>query len=101
MGFHVRNVAFDCADQARTVDPETRDRLEALLDPPAFGQIVNHTARQRLLAGIQATRILRETIQLDDTTALCARPVPHALYDLFVSEERAAGRRSAGDANRT
>ncbi|MER5222171.1 NACHT domain-containing protein [Streptomyces flaveus] len=85
-------LAFDCADQARTVDPETRDRLEALLAPPATGQIVNHSARQRLLAGIQATRILRETIQLDDTTALCARPVPHTLYDLFVSEERAAGR---------
>ncbi|MFD2688794.1 NACHT domain-containing protein [Streptomyces phyllanthi] len=84
-------LAFDCADQARTVDPETRDRLDALLAPPAPGQSVDPT-RQRLLAGIQATRILRETIQLDDTTALCARPVPNALYDLFVSEERAAGR---------
>ncbi|MGI5196214.1 NACHT domain-containing protein [Streptomyces sp. CA-288835] len=84
-------LAFDCAEQARTIDPETRDRLEALLTSPASGQTVDPD-RQCLLTGITATRILRETIQLDDTTALCARPVPRTLYDLFVSEERAAGR---------
>ncbi|SPF05994.1 NACHT domain-containing protein [Streptomyces sp. MA5143a] len=84
-------LAFDCAVQARTVDPDVRDRLEALLAPPASDQPTD-PARQRLLAGVLATRALHESIQLDDTTELCGRPVPRALYDLFVHEEAAAGR---------
>jgi hypothetical protein len=84
-------LAFDCADEARTVDPDTRARLEALLTPPAPGE-PRDPARARLVAGILATRALRETIRIDDTTALCARPVPYALYAAFVHEEEAAGR---------
>ncbi|WP_217176918.1 NACHT domain-containing NTPase [Streptomyces sp. AC495_CC817] len=83
-------LAFDCADQARTVEPETRDRLEELLDPPAPDAPLD-AARQHLLAGVQATRSLRDTVRLHEGTALCARPVPHSLYGLFVHEERAAG----------
>ncbi|TQE16000.1 NACHT domain-containing protein [Streptomyces ipomoeae] len=83
-------LAFDCADQARTVDPDVRGELEALLAPPALDQPVD-PARQRLLAGILATRTLRESIQLNDTTALCANAVPRALYEQFVHQERAAG----------
>ncbi|MPY38351.1 NACHT domain-containing protein, partial [Streptomyces adustus] len=89
-------LAFDCADQARdqarTVDPATRDRLENLLAAPLTPGQPTDPARQQLLAGIQATRTLRETIPLNDTTALCARPVPRALYDLFLRHEQAAGR---------
>ncbi|WP_326728666.1 NACHT domain-containing protein [Streptomyces phaeochromogenes] len=84
-------LAFDCAEEARTVEPGTRARLEALLTPPAPGQS-RDPARARLVAGILATRALRETIRIDDTTALCARPVPLALYTAFVNEEEAAGR---------
>ncbi|MFD5796901.1 NACHT domain-containing protein [Streptomyces diastatochromogenes] len=84
-------LAFDCAEEARTLDPDARVRLEALLAPPAPGQ-PRDPARARLVAGILATRALRETIRIDDTTALCARPVPHALYMAFVNEEEAAGR---------
>lgn len=84
-------LAFDCAEEARTVDPDTRARLEALLAPPAAGR-PRDPARARLVAGILATRALRETIRIDDTTALCARPVSYALYVAFVNEEEAAGR---------
>lgn len=84
-------LAFDCADEARTVDPDARGRLESLLTPAAPGQ-PRDPARARLAAGILATRALRETIRVDDTTALCARPVPYALYMAFVNEEEAAGR---------
>lgn len=78
-------LALDCVDQARTVDPEVRERVERT-DGPA------DAARLRLLIGVLAARSLRETIQLDDTTALCARPVPRLVYLQFVREEREAGR---------
>ncbi|MFG3122466.1 NACHT domain-containing protein [Streptomyces sp. NPDC048201] len=84
-------LAFDCADEARTVDPDTRARLEALLAPPGSGEPLG-PARSRLVAEILATRSLRETVRIGDTTTLCARPVPYELYAAFVGEETAAGR---------
>jgi hypothetical protein len=84
------SLALDCVDQARTVDPEVRERVDeittARTDDPA------DAARLRLLIGVLAARSLRETIQLDDTTALCARPVSRGVYRQFVREEREAGR---------
>ncbi|WP_326762545.1 NACHT domain-containing protein [Streptomyces phaeochromogenes] len=82
-------LAFDCADQARTVAPDTRSLLDSVLEPVGPGQ---NSTRRRLLAGIQATRTLRETIPLSDTTALCARPIPANLYHQFIQEELAEGR---------
>ncbi|WP_051795690.1 NACHT domain-containing NTPase [Streptomyces sp. NRRL S-87] len=84
-------LAADCADQARTVDPAVRDRLEAQLAPPGPDQPYD-SDRERLLAGIHATRLLRETIPLGGSSALCTRPVPVALYRFFVRDEEAAGR---------
>ncbi|ANS69623.1 putative signal transduction protein with Nacht domain [Streptomyces lincolnensis] len=89
---HALALAFDCADQARTVEPAVRGRLEDLLTSTASSPVADPVV-QRLLAGILATRTLRETILLDDTSALCAHPVPRSLYALFVQDEEAAGRR--------
>jgi hypothetical protein len=61
-----------------------------LLAPPAPGQ-PRDPARARLAAGVLATRALRETVRIDDMTALCAQPVPYDLYMAFVNEEEAAG----------
>ncbi|MGW0710946.1 NACHT domain-containing protein [Streptomyces sp. NPDC002643] len=80
-------LAFDCAVPARTVDPDVRDELDALLTSEASPD----PARQRLLTGILATRTLREQIQLNDTTALCASAVPRDLYEQFVRHEQEAG----------
>ncbi|MEV7200271.1 NACHT domain-containing protein [Streptomyces griseoluteus] len=84
-------LAFDCAEEARTVDPDTRSRLESLLTPPGPNE-PRDPPQARLVAQILATRSLRETVRIDDTTTLCARPVPPELYAAFVNEERAAGR---------
>ncbi|MFD8799110.1 NACHT domain-containing protein [Streptomyces atroolivaceus] len=84
-------LAFDCAEGARTIEPETRGQLESLLIPLTPGQ-PRDPARSRLVAGVLATRALRETVRIDDTTALCARPISHALYMAFVDEEESAGR---------
>ncbi|MFG2276661.1 NACHT domain-containing protein [Streptomyces chartreusis] len=88
-------LAFDCADQAQIVDPAVRSRLEALLTESAHSQVAD-PALQRVLAGVMATRTLRETVQLNDSAALCARPIPQALYNMFIREE-IAGRRHHPD----
>ncbi|MFD7883509.1 NACHT domain-containing protein [Streptomyces bauhiniae] len=84
-------LAFDCAEEARTVEPDTRSRLESLLTPPGPDE-PRDPAQARLMAQILATRSLRETVRIDDTSTLCARPVPHELYAAFVHEERAVRR---------
>ncbi|MFE5817972.1 NACHT domain-containing protein [Streptomyces sp. NPDC056479] len=84
-------LAFDCADQAQIVDPAVRSRLEALLTESVRSQVAD-PALQRVLAGVMATRTLRETVQLNDSAALCARPIPQALYNMFIREERTSGR---------
>ncbi|MGW4223344.1 NACHT domain-containing protein [Streptomyces bauhiniae] len=84
-------LAFDCAEEARTVEPDARRELEALLAPSGSDQAW-HPVHARFLAEILATRSLRETVRIDDTSMLCARPVPYELYAAFVNEERAAGR---------
>lgn len=83
-------LAFECADQARTVAPDTRARLQDVLDNSPSDRSAD-PARERLLTGIQATRALRATIALNETTELCVHPVTRDLYDLFVRDERAAG----------
>ncbi|MFI8104909.1 NACHT domain-containing protein [Streptomyces sp. NPDC086023] len=84
-------LAADCADQAGTVDPAVRARLETRLSPPALGE-PHDPSRERLLAGIHATRFLRDTVPLGESAALCLRPVPRVLYDCFVRQEETDGR---------
>ncbi|MER5463824.1 NACHT domain-containing protein [Streptomyces sp. NPDC002668] len=84
-------LAFDCADQAQIVDPAVRSELEALLTSPVLGHATD-PALQRLLAGVLATRTLRDAIQINEGTALCTRPVPRALYNMFIQEEQSIGR---------
>ncbi|MFH8485329.1 NACHT domain-containing protein [Streptomyces longisporoflavus] len=84
-------LAFDCADQAQTIDPGVRTRLDSLLSVTVSDQS-SASELQRLLAGILATRSLRDTVQLSDETALCTHPVPQSLYAMFVREEQSQGR---------
>jgi hypothetical protein len=82
------SLAFDCADEARTLDPAVRGELEKLL----AGRPGDDLARQRLIIGVKAARGLREVIWLDEDTAVCAHPVSRDLYAAFVRDERVAGR---------
>ncbi|GLY86882.1 NACHT domain-containing protein [Actinoallomurus iriomotensis] len=86
-------LAFDCADEALEIDPGTRARLNRLLtaaDVPARDDPAARR-RLRLIAAVTASRGLREIVW-HGTTAVCAQPVSHDLYHLFVLYERGAGR---------
>src|SRR5918992_1162367 len=80
-------LAFDCADEARTLDLAVRRALDDLLatrpdDDPA---------RQRLITGVKAARSLREVIWLNEDIAMCAHPVSRDLSAAFARDEQAAG----------
>ncbi|MER7922270.1 NACHT domain-containing protein [Streptomyces sp. NPDC096057] len=85
-------LAFECADQAKIVDPAVRHRLEAAL-LESTDESSSDPERRRLVAGLRATRALQEHITLSESAALCAQPVSHGLYALFVRDELADGRR--------
>ncbi|MGW0803320.1 NACHT domain-containing protein [Nonomuraea sp. NPDC002799] len=85
-------LAFDCGDEARLIQPDTRAGLNNLLLVPDGG---HDGAREhhRLIAAVTASRSLRKVIWLGGTIPVCAQPVTRALYHLFVLAETAAGRR--------
>ncbi|MFI1371040.1 NACHT domain-containing protein [Streptomyces longwoodensis] len=89
-------LAFDCADQAQIIAPAVRRELEATLDLTGSSGRSDGPRVRRVLAGVRATRFLREEIRLDEARSLSARPIPPGLYDLFVGDERAAGRHHPG-----
>ncbi|MEW2356968.1 NACHT domain-containing protein [Spirillospora sp. NPDC029432] len=89
-------LAFDCAEEALEADPGTLERLDRLHVPPDDGDGDAELARtrKRLIAAVRASRNLREPVWLDDTTAVCAQPVSHLLYDSFIEQERTRGLRT-------
>ncbi|MFI7635548.1 NACHT domain-containing protein [Nonomuraea sp. NPDC049400] len=84
-------LAFDCADEARLIQPDTRARLNRLLLVPDGGH-GGAQERHRLIAAVTASRSLRKVIWVGGTIPVCARPVTRALYHLFTLNEMAAGR---------
>ncbi|MEV4363292.1 NACHT domain-containing protein [Nonomuraea sp. NPDC049625] len=89
--YRALTLAFDCADEAREVDPGVRGRLEEFLSNTDAAEKVD-VARRRLVDGVKATRFLRDTIWIDEGSAVCAQAVSNELYGLFVRNELAAGR---------
>lgn len=77
-------LAFDCAQASTEIDPDLRQRLEAerqrAFDPDCPAE------HRRLIAGVLATRLTRETLTTAAGTRLCALPVPADLYWLFVAD---------------
>ncbi|MEV6523905.1 NACHT domain-containing protein [Longispora sp. NPDC051575] len=74
-------LAFDCADHAtdtEPLDPDLALRLEKLLVVP-----VADSGLRRLVAGVLATRHLRDVVHTARDHAICARLVPAKLYQLF------------------
>ncbi|HEX2312794.1 MAG TPA: NACHT domain-containing protein [Thermomonospora sp.] len=81
-------LAFDCAEEARAIDPAVRRDLDGLL---RTGEMATRDHR-RLAVAVKAARNLREVIWLTETTTICARPVTRDLWAPFAEDERAAGR---------
>ncbi|MEV6984249.1 NACHT domain-containing protein [Sphaerisporangium sp. NPDC051017] len=81
-------LAFDCADEARELSPDLRDRLESLLSSPT-SEGPDADGHRRLITAIKINRALRDVIHMEEGTALCAHPVTSDLYRLFT--ENAAG----------
>ncbi|WP_181871237.1 NACHT domain-containing protein [Sphaerisporangium album] len=78
-------LAFDCADEARELSPDLRDRLESLLSSPT-SESADAKDHSRLITAIKVNRALRDVIRMQEGTALCAHPVPTDLYRLFVED---------------
>jgi hypothetical protein len=80
-------LAFDCDEASAEIDPELRQRLDRerrrAYEPGCS------RAHRRLIAGVQAARLVRQTIAADTGTRICARPVPADLYWLFLADTEA------------
>ncbi|TMR02261.1 NACHT domain-containing protein [Actinomadura soli] len=78
-------LAFDCLDEARQVQPETRVRLHARMTPDTD----NGGADVRLVAAVTAARSLRRFLWLDGALPLCVEPVGRELYTLYTGRTAA------------
>jgi hypothetical protein len=77
-------LGFDCADEAREVDADLVERLDALLySEPATSDTVARDAHRRLIAAVRASRSLRHTVTLSNGAVACAQPFPQGLYRLY------------------
>jgi len=80
-------LAFDCGEASTEIDPDLRRRLDRERwrayepDCPA--------GHRRLIAGVQAARLVRRTLTTASGTRVCARPVPADLYWLFLADTQA------------
>jgi hypothetical protein len=80
-------LAFDCDEASAEIDPELRQRLDRerrrAYEPDCS------TEHRRLIAGVQAGRLIRQTLTTATGTRICARPVPADLYWLFLADTQA------------
>ncbi|MFF1767078.1 NACHT domain-containing protein [Streptomyces sp. NPDC058249] len=77
-------LAFDCADTAAELAPETARRLEDLRRRAL--QESTHSSTRWLMAAVTATRLLGESLRLGNDTMLCARPISREVYQLFTED---------------
>ena len=80
-------LAFDCGEASTEIDPDLRHRLD-LERRRAFEPYCSAEHR-RLIAGVTATRLTRQTLITATGTRICARPVPADLYWLFLADTQA------------
>jgi hypothetical protein len=77
-------LAFDCGDGSAELDPGLRQRLDRerrrAYEPDCSAE------HRRLIAGVQAARLVRQTLTTAAGTRICARPVPADLYWLFLAD---------------
>jgi NACHT domain len=80
-------LAFDCGEASTEIDPDLRQRLD-LERRQAFEPDCSAEHR-RLIAGVAATRLTRQTLTTAAGTRICVRPVPADLYWLFLADTQA------------
>ncbi|MFE0027448.1 NACHT domain-containing protein [Amycolatopsis sp. NPDC059021] len=80
---HALALAFDCAEQAREIDPELRDRLDRLLR--SAYEAGTEPRRRKLMADVLITRHLRRLIPAG-TARICPQPITSDIYRLFLSD---------------
>jgi NACHT domain len=80
-------LAFDCGEASTELDPDLRQRLERerrrAYEPDCSRE------HRRLIAGVQAARLVRRSRATATGTRVCARPVPADLYWLFITDTQA------------
>ena len=80
-------LAFDCDDASAEIDPDLRQRLNyerrRAYEPDCSPD------HRRLIAGVQAARLVRQTLTTGAGTRICARPVSADLYWLFLADASA------------
>jgi hypothetical protein len=80
-------LAFDCAEASTELDPDLRVRLgferERAFEPDCSAE------HRRLIAGVTAARLIRQTLTTAAGGRICARPVPADLYWLFLADSKA------------
>ena len=80
-------LAFDCDEASTEIDPDLRQRLDRerrrAYEPDCSPE------HRRLIAGVQAARLVRRTRTTAAGTRICARPVPADLYWLFLADTQA------------
>jgi hypothetical protein len=80
-------LAFDCDDASAEIDPDLRLRLD--LERRRAYEPDCPRAHRRLIAGVQAARLVRQTLTTASGTRICAQPVPADLYWLFLADTQA------------
>ena len=88
-------LAFDCGEASTEIDPDLRQRLD-MERRRAFEPYCSAEHR-RLIAGVAATRLTRDTLTTAAGTRICARPVPADLYWLFLADTQESRPASPGD----
>jgi hypothetical protein len=82
-------LAFDCGEASTEIDPDLRLRLDferrRAFDPYCSAE------HRRLIAGVAAARLIRQTLTTGTGVRICARPVPADLYWLFLADTQAPG----------
>jgi hypothetical protein len=77
-------LAFDCGEASTEIDPDLRQRLDRerrrAFEPYCSAE------HRRLIAGVAATRLTRQTLITAAGGRICARPVPADLYWLFLAD---------------
>ena len=80
-------LAFDCGEASTEIDPDLRQRLgferRRAFDPDCSAE------HRRLIAGVAAARLTRQTLTTAAGARICARPVPADLYWLFLADTQA------------